>query len=146
MIKICSSCKEERSDFGNSSRSEDGFRSQCKECESTAFGKYRIAHKDVLAERLAKWQTENPEKRRAGQKRLIQTRKNVVRKAKEKPCVDCGSEYPPAIMHFDHVRGEKEFPLSSAHRFSVQRIEAEIAKCDVRCPTCHSLRHYEATA
>lgn len=146
LTKICSTCKVEKNldAFGKRTQAKDGRRYQCKECEAKSFDKYRIKNKKTLAEKLAKWQKENPEKRRAGQKRLTRERKDIVCKAKEKPCADCGVEYPSAIMHFDHVRGVKEFSLSSAHRFSIKRIEAEIAKCEIRCPTCHSLRHYKA--
>lgn len=50
------------------------------------------------------------------------------------PCVDCG-EPDPVV----HVRGQKMFNVSeAAHKgFGIERIEAEIAKCDVRCCNCH---------
>jgi len=54
------------------------------------------------------------------------------------PCVDCG-ETDPVVLQFDHVRGEKSFAIATmvSTGFSVERIEAEIAKCDVRCANCH---------
>lgn len=68
---------------------------------------------------------------------------------RDRPCYDCGEEYPPEVMEFDHVRGEKEFTISSWNKHKPrdgmtieQMIALEIAKCEVRCPTHHRLRHY----
>ena len=57
------------------------------------------------------------------------------------PCVDCGED-DAVVLQFDHVRGQK---ISSvAHMVWRLRpwadIEAEIAKCDVRCANCHTRR------
>lgn len=72
--------------------------------------------------------------------------KLLLQAAKNKPCTDCGVTYPPEIMEFDHVRGEKLINLSQASRaksyLSWEAMQEEIAKCDIRCPNCHRLRHY----
>ncbi|WP_412061844.1 hypothetical protein [Rubrivirga sp. IMCC45206] len=54
------------------------------------------------------------------------------------PCVDCG-EADPIVLEFDHVRGEKVGALSNmaTRQFSVAKLNAEIAKCEVRCANCH---------
>ena len=54
------------------------------------------------------------------------------------PCVDCGIN-DPVVLEFDHVRGQKVAAISVLIREAVplQRIEAEIAKCVVRCANCH---------
>jgi hypothetical protein len=64
---------------------------------------------------------------------------------KDKPCIDCGIILPPDVMDFDHVRGEKLFPLcrSTTKKYrSFIAIEEEAKKCDIRCPNCHRMRHY----
>src|ERR1035438_3260146 len=57
-------------------------------------------------------------------------------------CVDCGYAASPYALDFDHVRGEKvgnvARMLSSNYAWST--IEAEIAKCEVRCANCHRVR------
>ena len=53
-------------------------------------------------------------------------------------CVDCG-EVDPIVLDFDHVRGKKIDDVSRlvANGYSWSAVEAEIAKCDVRCSNCH---------
>ena len=54
------------------------------------------------------------------------------------PCLDCG-ESNPLVLEFDHVRGIKIKDVSRMiqEKWSWKAIEAEIAKCVVRCANCH---------
>jgi len=56
-------------------------------------------------------------------------------------CADCGVEYPPYVMQFDHVRGRKLFfiNLQNISR-SMASLICEIAKCDLVCVNCHAER------
>lgn len=56
------------------------------------------------------------------------------------PCVDCG-ESDPVVLQFDHLR-DKRTEISKMLRrgFTWTTIELEIAKCDVRCASCHRRR------
>lgn len=56
------------------------------------------------------------------------------------PCVDCGGNFPPCVMDFDHVRGEKVANVSQMIRWSRERVLAEVAKCDLVCANCHRVR------
>lgn len=62
------------------------------------------------------------------------------------PCVDCG-ETNIIVLEFDHIgeAGTKEFNISDAAREGIgnKRLEAEIAKCEVRCANCHRKKTYE---
>lgn len=76
----------------------------------------------------------------------------MILEEKDRPCYDCEESYPKEIMEFDHVRGEKEFTVASWNKhkprdgMSIEEmIRLEISKCEVRCPTCHRLRHYFET-
>lgn len=57
-------------------------------------------------------------------------------------CTDCGVE---ADLEFDHrepssKRGEVSTLVTKG--YSLASVIAEVAKCDVRCRTCHLKRHY----
>ncbi len=56
------------------------------------------------------------------------------------PCTDCGNSYPVVCMDFDHVRGEKLFNIGQAQHAPVDRLEAELAKCELVCANCHRIR------
>lgn len=54
-------------------------------------------------------------------------------------CVTCG-EADPVVLEFDHrVPADKDLDISEMVRraYSLQRITAEIEKCDVLCANCH---------
>lgn len=58
------------------------------------------------------------------------------------PCKDCGVQYPPYVMQFDHREGEpKVGELSRLIVSSSEKVlQAEIAKCDIVCANCHCER------
>ena len=101
---------------------------------------YREYHK--RPERVAK----KREKAVQDQKKRRAKMKAVLHAALDRPCHDCGIRLPPEVMEFDHVRGKKRVNLCQANRaggyLSWVALDEEIAKCDVRCPNCHRLRHY----
>lgn len=108
----------------------------------------------VVRKRTTPPSDETPEERverkrqyvRDAQKRRRAKHKYIKHQALDKPCTDCYIELPPQVMDFDHVRGAKEFNLghsASGNKYvSFDALRAEIEKCDVRCPNCHRLRHY----
>jgi hypothetical protein len=59
----------------------------------------------------------------------------------EHACVDCG-ENDPVVLQFDHVRGAKRADMAQLvqDHATVATLEAEAAKCDVRCANCHVKR------
>lgn len=65
---------------------------------------------------------------------------------KKGPCADCGVQYEPWIMQWDHLpeRGSKEFQLASvtANNISRKRILNEIKKCELVCANCHMARSH----
>jgi hypothetical protein len=61
----------------------------------------------------------------------------------ERGCADCGYRKDPRAMDFDHVRGEKSFNLSQSGSIKLERILAEVEKCDVVCANCHRIRTFD---
>lgn len=78
---------------------------------------------------------------KAYQKGIVQ----MVQDLKAVPCTDCGVQYGPWIMQFDHRPGEvKLFHISDmTHNKGKKTILAEIAKCDVVCSNCHDERTHQ---
>src|SRR6266700_1137161 len=64
---------------------------------------------------------------------------------KDSPCMDCGMQWPPYVMEFDHVpeRGPKLFMVNSkatSRSYSLAELREERAKCDLVCRNCHAIR------
>jgi hypothetical protein len=67
----------------------------------------------------------------------------LILAAKDRPCTDCGGRWHPMVMEFDHLPGtEKRTDMGDARarKLGWRTVQAEIAKCEVVCPTCHRLR------
>jgi hypothetical protein len=59
----------------------------------------------------------------------------------ERGCIDCGYNAHPAALHFDHRDPAlKDFTIAKSLTFGLPKLLAEIAKCDVRCANCHTIR------
>src|ERR1700690_2455576 len=86
--------------------------------------------------------------KRAKYKRINRERRRTIKQEfvvgylRSHPCVDCG-EPDPVVLDFDHVRGEKAWPINSiiVSWMSLNTLTQEISKCDVRCANCHRRRH-----
>lgn len=63
----------------------------------------------------------------------------IVREAKNKPCADCGIQYPHYVMDLDHL-GDKFRSVSRMRSYQLDRVLAEIGKCEVVCANCHRER------
>src|SRR4051812_29819862 len=67
----------------------------------------------------------------------------MVRELKDAPCEDCGVQYPPWVLDWDHRPGEKKlFNIAAASARNTEVVLAEIAKCDLVCANCHRQRTY----
>jgi hypothetical protein len=88
----------------------------------------------------------------AGRRKLRIAQKRVrraaltdwMRELKSRPCVDCGNQFHPAAMSFDHLPGTQKRPdisnLVKAGCIGLARIE--IAKCEIVCANCHAVRTF----
>lgn len=68
-------------------------------------------------------------------------KRKAIDELKSNPCMDCGRDFPPYVMHFDHrdsslkVRG-----IGNMWSYSMSKILQEIEKCDLVCSNCHAIR------
>jgi len=136
--KVCPTCKQPKTVEELISNGK-----YCKKCWSI---------------RNSQWRAKNVEKNKECQKAYGKTRdfKSVNRRRREKaalivleyllchPCVDCGDP-DPLVLDFDHIdRSEKTESISAmivGATVGTERLQKEMAKCDVRCSNCHRRKH-----
>jgi len=78
------------------------------------------------------------------QKDFKDSRRELINRYKTSPCKDCGKQYNPWVMDFDHREPEnKSFSISAGICNSLDRIKEEILKCDLLCANCHRERTHK---
>ncbi|MFL5653130.1 MAG: hypothetical protein ACJ8CB_02965 [Ktedonobacteraceae bacterium] len=136
MKKICPGCGEERDaekDFSWKNRMKEIRQNWCKAClaevNSTHYQNNKQAYLDRARTRNARVNTENKQK--------------LYAYLSSHACVDCG-QTDIRCLEFDHVRGQKSANITRMLNGAPwSAIEAEIAKCEVRCANCHRIKTLE---
>lgn len=137
MNKICSGCGQERDieqDFAWKNKAKGTRQRWCKFCQAEANRRHYQNNKQIYMKRaLTRNALVNSE-----------NKQNLYAYLSSHPCVDCG-QTDVRILEFDHVRGNKSESISTLLQHSVpwQKVEAEIAKCEVRCTNCHRIKTSE---
>lgn len=107
-----------------------------------------MAYKDPQDERNRKarreWYYRNKEKQSQYKKKRDQDLKKWLESQKIK-CSRCPEDYPATLKFHHRDPLQKEITLSRALRngWSAERMEKEIAKCEVLCGNCHDKHHWE---
>ncbi len=153
----------------NNKRSRDRHKDRTKQANQRYYTKNRAsileqargywkAHKEMLkprnrarwaenrvryGETAKRWRAANRESLLAYFCRRGADHRSFTDSLKDCPCLDCGGEFPPYVMEFDHVRGTKRFALGKMANHSQEAIEAELAKCELVCCVCHRIRSHE---
>ena len=128
-MKKCYKCSIEKStdEFSKSKRHKDGSHIWCRKCVSL-YDKERYKDPEI--------------KQRIRDNRIkhnIIGRIKLYEYLKKCYCKDC-TESNPIVLDFDHKK-DKLFNISDMiGRISWERIEKEIAKCEVVCANCHRIR------
>lgn len=136
-MKLCTKCKASKplEEFYKNVRSKDGLQHRCivcvKACEKEAYGN------DVRKEQIKSVNSKNS----------LRNQELFWQYLLRHPCVDCG-ESNPLTLEMDHVvrlnDGKVKRVSGMLHGgFAWRTIEAEIAKCEVRCASCHTIRTAE---
>ena len=134
MKKICPGCGEERDaekDF-NWKYKDRGIRNtRCKFCQSQVSKQHYQQNKQSYMTRIHSRDKEV----------LLGNQNKLAAYLERHPCVDCGL-VDIRVLEFDHVRGTKREAIARMVRIgcSWSTIEAEIAKCEVRCANCHRIK------
>ena len=131
-MKSCKDCNRSlpETSFSKKSDKKDGLDIRCRDCKSKK------------AKALYRSSPNQTSKILARNKKKTQTNREYIKSfLQNKSCVDCG-EMDIRVLEFDHVRGEKSFNISSApaRQISVQTLQSELDKCDIRCGNCHRIK------
>lgn len=159
MSELCGHGLHDMSDSANVYVRPNGKGRQCKPClytrnranraryerERKADPALQAAHREYHREWMKEKRQKDPEFR---ERQLAQTRKlKADRRAMvamiklERGCIDCGYYEDSALLQLDHRDpATKSFIVSHGLLKPIGELMAEIAKCDVRCVRCHSLR------
>lgn len=129
--KICSQCPDRGPQpLSNFSLRNGKPRSYCKSCKRS-------------------WNNADYIKNRAEHRKRLKTRRAVLQDwlREFKTTVKCNRcpESHPATIQFHHCDPTiKEINLASAalSGWSIDRIKAEIAKCEIICANCHAKEHW----
>ncbi len=75
--------------------------------------------------------------------RAYRKRREIINRIKINPCTDCGVQYNPWVMQFDHRDpSQKKYNIGKNPRMRLEMILAEISKCDLVCANCHMERSH----
>lgn len=133
MDKTCNHCglEKDEGDFNWKNKTAGLRQSYCRECKKIHQKKYYAENKTAYIAKIYETRT----------KRLALHKARVKEYLTTHPCVDCGN-VDLRVLHFDHVSGEKVNEVTRMmHEGSCwSKIEKEIAKCEIRCANCHSIR------
>lgn len=75
-------------------------------------------------------------------KDIERRKRDLLWSFKNSPCVDCGGNFHPCAMDFDHRDPKTKFKDVSRLVSNVPLLEAEIKKCDLVCANCHRIRTF----
>ena len=132
-MKICSKCNQSKPHeaFSKSKARADGLQGICKDCMKALRKAHYVANKEELVAKVVA-------------RRQAMTDKLWAYKQGKK-CADC-PQTDPRTFEFDHISDDKEHNISAMVKdgFSWAKIEAEIAKCEIVCASCHRIRTHES--
>ena len=130
MIK-CSFCKlyKPGNEFYPNSNTR-GFSYYCKDCSKNNYRKNYLKDKKLHYKRTAA----------AREKRKLRNHRFILNYFLTHPCVDC-EETDPIVLEFDHLDNKKHCISDLIrHGSQIEKIQSEIAKCEVVCCNCHRRR------
>lgn len=131
---LCTTCQERKDASAFAPSFLKRSSKICRECKAEYnrrwYAKNTAKHKADVVRNTARYRREKAE---------------LYLRLKGHPCADCGGSFPPVVMDFDHVRGEKVIDVAQAFRrlFSLERLLSEVEKCDLVCANCHRQRTFE---
>lgn len=133
MLKTCYKCKKDKDleCFAVKTKNKDGRALECKECKNKYNKGYYAKNSDIHKQNVRK-----------NSAVLIKRNTDYVNQIKkERGCKYC-PEKEVCCLQFHHLRDkDKSISRLIANLASLERIDAEIQKCEVVCANCHFKIH-----
>lgn len=132
---ICNKCKADKPENEFAWSKRDTKRSKrCRACQA----EYARAHYQANKEKYRKSFSYNQPKYR------IRNRRFFAQWLSQQECLVCGENDPLVLVchHRDSAEKVENVATMVQHRYSIEKIKQEIAKCDVLCHNCHAREHY----
>lgn len=104
---------------------------------------WQLRHKEQRASYEAKYRKANRERYLNLNTKYYRKRREELNRIKCNPCSDCGVQYSPWVMQFDHREPSKKTFAVSQINLGYTRLKNEIAKCDLVCANCHAERTHK---
>jgi hypothetical protein len=125
--KTCSKCRKTKSIKEFNKKTNSITQTYCRECQQSFSREHYSKNREYYALRNTQ--------------RKLELRA-FIDELKSKPCSDCGNQYDPCAMDFDHINNDKEFDIALmiTRKCSKQAILREVAKCELVCAVCHRIR------
>jgi hypothetical protein len=127
-MKECLKCgfMKDVKEFRKKSRNPDGLDRWCKECSREQDRK--LYKSNLLINREKNYELKK--------KSRLRNYLFMIDYLSDKSCLDCG-ESDPIVLEFDH-QSDKKMNISELIRdSSIDRLESELSKCEIRCANCH---------
>jgi hypothetical protein len=135
-MKRCGTCGEllPMHQFNRRRRSTDGLQPTCRSCNRASARRYYALNRDAHVARI----TARARAARAAAWKWLGA--YLV----EHPCVDCGIA-DVRVLDFDHrpdAGKTADVMWLARSGYSLERIQREVSRCDVRCRNCHAIVSY----
>jgi hypothetical protein len=117
------------------------------ECKRAYNHQWYLANRErLLAESKARYEANPQAKYVSALERKYRLRLLMRQEKEGKSCVRCGFDDTRALDFHHRDANLKEISVSRMWHtgWSIERIRAEIAKCDILCANCHRVLHAEA--
>ena len=134
MDRTCTRCRRtlDEAEFNFKNRARGRLHSHCKSCS-------RALVRDHYSRNTEYYVNKAVARNRIRRRALLD---QLIAYLQAHPCVDCGED-DPVVLDFDHVDpAAKTFDVATMIKdaWGWRTMEAEIAKCAVRCANCHRRR------
>lgn len=142
-MRTCTRCHQtlEESSFSKEPRGKDGLKAWCKSCHSEVAKAWYYKNHAKAKKKNREAYRANLEVRKFKNRQAAIARATRIQDLKRVPCKDCGLNFHPWQMDFDHLR-DKKFNISEGRHRPWKMILEEVAKCDIVCSNCHRHRTY----